>query len=482
MFNVLYNTIQNREPVMGTTNNGSGFAQEIQVFFRTAQDLGRLWYQGDRIQFGQTLQAIGMNAAEAEGYFDLIANMSAGEREKESAGDWAPMDYSDACTVKSNYSLARGLGILLKNEAGQPPRNWLLYQVFEHFFPNMLQAKYFGNSHLRAKETRGGNPQHRAIRFSTLPVEPSGVCNREGNPMPLYRAVQGREPAKFQAEAIRMASHLRAALGESLGMQLADLLLRLQMLIPSESISRALVPVFESGARGEEITFAGAFCPDYAYEETGNTQVPYRYTFDGLGTGVGLVARQFARIIPELSRFFTGLGIPHRFVISIGDFEADAESVLQRVGVDRVEFIRRCQCSLDAFQALMPEDVPIELELFDAKRGNGKFRTYALECTNRMINGDFGMMPILHPDLHEVIGRIPGQYRTFYQRWYGVEMDDETVRNIVYSQGGEYAAVARIYYEDLGKNIVFLAGDRPEMNRFDAFSAPVPVLCAKRAY
>jgi hypothetical protein len=61
-------------------------------------------------------------------------------------------------------------------------------------------------------------------------------------------------------------------------------------------------------------------------------------------------------------------------------------------------------------------------------------------------------------------------------------MDDRAIRQIVYVQGGEYASVAWIYDEDFGEHVIMLAGDRPEMNRFNAFYAVQPVLCAKRAY
>jgi len=91
-------------------------------------------------------------------------------------------------------------------------------------------------------------------------------------------------------------------------------------------------------------------------------------------------------------------------------------------------------------------------------------------------------MSELYDDLVQVIARIPGQYGTFYRRWYGCELGDEAVRRIVFAQGGEYAALARIYYEDFGSNVIMLAGDRPEMHRFNAFFQLVPTLCAKRAY
>ncbi|MCE9643154.1 MAG: hypothetical protein K8Q97_02385 [Candidatus Andersenbacteria bacterium] len=466
---------------MSATNGQNGFASEVRVFFDVARKVGQLRYDGNRSEFEQTLLALGMDQGEVTTYWDLV--------DVSSAKNWRPLEYFTIGDVKSNTALSQRLGIELKNGPGQPPRNWLLYRLFSLSFPGVLQVEYKGWQHFQDRDAkveidgrRVLNPDHRTLHFEKQPIAPVGMTRKDGNPMSVYRAVQGVEPAKFQGHVMRSAGPLRSVFGDELGLQFAELLLDLQMLIPSETMTRALRAVVEDGKCGKEIVLAGAFCPDYAYVETGNPLVPYQYTFDGLGEGVGLVARQFARIIPGLSRFFAGLGLKHRFVIGIGDFEADSEVVLQRVGVDRQEFIRRCQCSLDAFQSLMPSDISIELELFDVRRGNGNFRVFALECTERMIAGDFGKMPDLHPDLANVIARIPSQYRTFYERWHGVDMDDVTVRKIVFSQGGEYAAVARIYREALGDNVIFLAGDRPEMNRFNAFWAPLPVLCAKRAY
>lgn len=186
--------------------------------------------------------------------------------------------------------------------------------------------------------------------------------------------------------------------------------------------------------------------------------------------------------MPGFSRLLAGLGISHQIVLAIGDFEADSQAVLDRVGVDRTEFVRRCQGSLDAFRKIVPNDIPLQLELFAAARGGELFRRYAAEATTRFLQNDFGHMVNVYPNLHNVIARIPAQYRTFYERWYGCDMDDRKVREIVFAQAGEYSAMARIFVKDFGRNLIVLAGDRPEMHLFNSMYQPVAVLCAKRAY
>jgi hypothetical protein len=460
----------------------NGFGHEVAVLLQTAQNLGRLRQEQNRAEFEETLRSTGMDGVEALTYWDLV------DVRGHPTG-WTPINNGQVAKLKTNTELANGLGIELSNGENQPPRNWLLYRLFELQFPGMFAATYSGSAHLQLADVKKNVPQgqkvnsrHRCINFSRLPLSKSRDGRGAGDPLSVCRVLQGQEPAKFRAEVLRVALPLREALGEELGMQLADLLFDLQMLIPPHRMAQLLARVIREGQQGQIITLVGAFCPDYAYEHTNNPHVPYRYTFDGVGEGVGLVAKQFARIVPELSRLLRFLGILHHFVIGIGDFEADSESCLERVKLDRQEFIRRCQCSLNAFRQLMPPELPLTLELFGEERSNGRFRRYAQEATERMIAGDFGRMREVHDDLDEVLQRIPSQYRTFYERWHGVTMDDEAVRRIVFSQGGEYSGVARIYDEDFGSNVIMLAGDRPEMNRFNAFFAMQPVLCAKRAY
>ncbi len=112
------------------------------------------------------------------------------------------------------------------------------------------------------------------------------------------------------------------------------------------------------------MVLTGAFCPDYAYRESDREGVQYEYTFDDVGTGVGLVAQQFKRVLPAVVSFLNEQGIKYRIVLGIGDFEANSKEILEQVGTSRDEFIARCMISLDGFQRSLP-DIPMELHLFE---------------------------------------------------------------------------------------------------------------------
>ena len=440
--------------------NLTGFKSETEVLVQIARDLGQYHREGRQSDFIRTLESLGMDTDEARQYWEALLPS------KECNGQWRH--------ARNNSELAGLLGVLLDGQ--KILRNRLLYRLVECHFPDILQARFTGLYHLGGKASRGNHPERRMVHFDKFPL------GRDGQSMAVHYLYKGVQPAQFAAEVMRAAVPLQEVLGEALGIKMAEFIFNHKMLIPPPTVARLLARVIEAGQQGQSITVVGAFCPDYAYEETGNPQIPYRYTCDGLGQGVGLVAQQFARIVPGFSRLLAELGVSHQIVLAIGDFEADSQAVLDRVGVDRNEFVRRCQGSLDAFQQRIPNDIPLQLELFAAARGGERFRRYATEATARFLQDDFGHMVDVYPSLSNVIARIPAQYQTFYERWYKCGMDDKQVRGIVFAQGGEYSAMARIFTEDFGSNIVVLAGDRPEMHLFNCLYQAVPALCAKRAY
>ncbi len=454
-----------------STKTVASFFDEAEIVLQIAANLGKYRRQNQWDNFERALMAMGMESLEVLQHWDDIFPISTNG----AGNNCADINWS---TIKSNSSLAQHLGIALDSK--KRPRNLLLYRLMELHFPDFFEVKVTGTIHMGGKNSRGNPPQRRLVQFPKQPIGTS--INGSFGPMSVYRVLSGIEPSEFSERVLRAAGPLRSVLGEDLGLKVVELMISCKMEIPCPRMCRQLARVLEFGTSGNPVTIVGAFCPDYAYETTGDPHLPYRYTFEGLGDGVGLVAQQFVRIVPAISAFFTELGIEHRIVLGIGDFEADSEEVLRQVKLDRHEFLRCCQRSLDQFTAAMPIDLPLKLEMFGEQRSQGRLRSYTELAVAEMVAGRFGRMAELHDGLQDVLNRIPCQYRTFYERWYGRAMEDADVNDIVYRQGGEYAAVARIYEEDFGDNILMLAGDRPEMHRFNAFFSLFPTLCAKRAY
>ena len=453
----------------------------------TLQYLRERRLAGDEGGFVEALKQLGMPDGEAESYWPSL--------EAVGAGDWRQ--------ARDNTTIAHHFGIQLRanihgaatgtNDGPVPmngvTRNWLLYRIVSLALPDLLECSISGTQHMggeKGKAVRGSDPgAKRACPADKIMISfgkfPTGLATARA--LSIWRFLQGEAATQFSQTVVKAAHGLQEALeSEDLGFQLASLLVDQKMLIPPPGMAQLVGRVLKAGLAGEEIVIGGAFCPDYAYVRTGNPDHPYKYTFDGVGEGIGLVAQQFARIVPAVSEFLRGLEIRHRFVLGIGDFEAHDQGILESVGVGEAEFYRRCEASLAAFGAEIPADVPLALEMCWRDRAGDRLRRYSEPATARMLDGDFGSMPEVFADWEAIVARIPPQYRSFYENWFKREMTDRELMEVILRQAGEYAALAQIAREDFGENLLMLAGDRPEMNKFNCFPAPIATLCAKRAY
>lgn len=444
-----------------TIDVAAAFVEESEILVTTALGLGECRRLDDWEGFKGRLAALDIDPETARSYWD---NMIPAKSRRN--GEWQ--------IATTNTSLAHALGIEL-DSSGPHPRCAMIYELAGRHLPDILRVRVHGTTHMGGEKSRGNPEGRRLVEFER------GARSLNGDLMPVYQLFQGKQPSQFSAQVLRAAGSLCEELGTDVGLRLAEVLFNAKVMIPGYPMTRLLGKVIKAGMEGARVSIVGAFCPDYSYEPTGDPHVPWRYTFESVGDGVGLVALQFARIVPALSQLFTELGIGHSITLGIGDFEADSQTVLDGVGLTREEFVARCERSLRAFRNQVPDSVPMTLELCGAERSRGRLRPYAEEATRRLLEGDTGLMSVANLDPSAIIRRIPDQYGTFYERWYPGISVKEMLRKVLV-QGGEYAALARIYDEDLGPNSLILAGDRPEMHCFNSFYVSPPTLCAKRAY
>lgn len=373
--------------------------------------------------------------------------------------------------VKKTSDLPQVLGIAL--DSSDVPRGALLYELVQALLGDLVEINFTTGAHVGGKQGRASQAHRVEMKDVRTNDHPAGK---------LVRFFQGAEPTDLISGRVRSRSQpLVQTLGEAFGLELGQLIQKLQMEYPTATMAKLLAPVVQRGLLGQEVVIAGAFCPDYSYVATGNPTLPYCYTFTSVGSGVGLVAQQFARVTPEISAFLTKHGIKHRIVLGIGDFEANSQETLDGVKLTKNEFHDRCRASLVAFKELVGS-LPVELEMYEIDRGHDRLRMYQLEAQARMLAGDFGWMNQVYNEPSQLVSQIAEESATFYRRWYGDSLTAEEIRRKVIGQGSEYAAMARIDREDFGENLLILSGDRPKMHAFDQLFGNTPVLAVKRAY
>lgn len=244
------------------------------------------------------------------------------------------------------------------------------------------------------------------------------------------------------------------ALGEP-GVRLAELFYAMEAEHPPTSVTTAVAIWLLRALDGEQSHILSVVCPDYAWRETGSPKRPVEYTFNGLGTGVGLVARRFVKVAPLLGQFIRELGLKVKCVVPIADVEATAECCA-RVGVRYGEFIRRNRLSQRALHEECSPHVqiktPLLTKLFPQWEG---VHAEAKEAAQVMhLSGAF---PLYEKDLRVIYRAREGLLR----RWHG---PDVNVGRAVLAQAPDYMMVGAL--SSTLSNCLVLGCDAPAMAPF----------------
>ncbi len=274
------------------------------------------------------------------------------------------------------------------------------------------------------------------------------------------RAPDGEKPFHFDVGAThsgRLAP--LCALGH-VGQAFAQFIIEMGCVVPEREIVTAIAGWLRRGISGEELVLFSGVCPDYTTvidPVTGRE----RYTFDQLGCGVGLVARRVQRALPQFNRFFEGHGIQIRYIVGIGDFEADSPATCERVGLTRAAFRRNLSKSQQAFKAGLPKSLRAKTttrfvtRLSGHKRWKDWLERSHLEASAGRMTGALSFSA---RDLAAVVAAR----QSLYQRWYGDSVDATAVLR---SQAPEYMAMGALG-ESLGNNTLLLGADAPAMASF----------------
>lgn len=254
------------------------------------------------------------------------------------------------------------------------------------------------------------------------------------------------------------------------------------MLFPPKKIVKNFIEVLKKGMKGEEIILTSCVCPDYSYVKKDHiNRTNYEYTFQSLGGGIGLVAKQVQRMSKAFDEFFQKYSIKYKFVMSIADYEAN-EKNCELVGETRSSFMKKCKNSLITFEQSLT-DVPIISRMFQDEWAFGRWKDSLEYCEREIKKGNFGMIKdATGKDAKSTLSFISKDSANFYRRWYPGITDDE-IYNLVIEQAAEYAASSMIMANDFkGTGFIQLAGDRPKMNIFNNFASLHPTICAERVY
>ena len=337
----------------------------------------------------------------------------------------------------------------------QTPRNIVFYEIIKDKYPAFDWSIWKENT----------NPEQTHVRLQAPFVE--GL--RPTLASMLLELVNKHSDTELHAR-YRCVNDLP----EEITQPLAQLLTKGNLIWPREHEFFQFVEWIRAGINGDQLTVITGLCPDYEAKRVGSYF--YRYTFDALGSGIGVTSKRYLDALPTVFATFEKIGINVRYIAAIGDFEAFPEANLKRMKLTEEEFISRLLESQRKLQRASPH--PIETPLFtDLCGGKSTWLQYYGPIYRRVMSGDYGNSGLTDQDMLT----IAMSRRQLYNRWYG-EMDtDEDYVNLLKAQAAEYATMGHIISRHL-KNTLVLGADHARMSPFYQLDGALPVLYLRNNY
>ncbi|MEX2495357.1 MAG: hypothetical protein WD448_04670 [Woeseia sp.] len=246
----------------------------------------------------------------------------------------------------------------------------------------------------------------------------------------------------------------------------------LSFYLPSDDYIAAIADGLLRGLAGETITLVSPVCPDYAFRQV---KERYRYTFDQLGDGVGLVAGRIVATLPHIQDVLTRHGIRTRMVIAAGDFEGLDEPILKRLHETRASF----RAKLERSQQRIIEAIGRPLRavfIADLAGGEAAWRELTGAAYRSISGGDFGGLLETRIDIDSILdARMP-----LYQAWHGTQ-PRQKLAEILLRQCAEYSAMGAVFHRNF-ENPMVIGGDHHRMMPFYWLYHRVPVLYLRRVY
>jgi hypothetical protein len=253
---------------------------------------------------------------------------------------------------------------------------------------------------------------------------------------------------------------------------LGRLLKEKSFFVPPAEYIPPIADLLLRGLKGEEIVLVSPVCPDYGFVPHGNG---YRYTFDGLGKGVGLVAGRVVGVLPALQDLLWNHRIKSRVVVAAGDFEGLDQATLARVGETRTTFRRKLEASQVAILEALNR--PAE-SVFVTELAGGE------EAWNSLVSESYFALC-----RDNFAGRLPGPINLdsvlearmpLYRAWHQGRTRDQ-LQSVLLYQCAEYAALGRLF-SAIWPSALVIGGDHNRMMPFYWLHQIVPVFYLKRVY
>jgi len=222
----------------------------------------------------------------------------------------------------------------------------------------------------------------------------------------------------------------------------------------------------------KEITLVTPLCPDYEHIKIGEGY--YKYTFNKLGSGLGLIGKRLIIIINKLHEILDSYNIEYKHQLLYGDFESYSKNICKRLKVDEKEFNLRLSKSVKKMKKASNKKCKVGLivkNLTSKKEWKIKCRSNAKKLHHRYK---------IDIRSRRLIEQISNSRAMLYSSWFP-NLKKEKYNDLVIQQGAEYASMGDMFYKKFNNPIV-LGLDHPKMKPFYNLNVDITVLYGKPRY
>ncbi len=226
--------------------------------------------------------------------------------------------------------------------------------------------------------------------------------------------------------------------------------------------------------KDNDLHIIGPVCPDYSYVNTKDGR--YRYTFESIGNGIGLVAKKAIinfSILDRLSKDLVANGLNLKFKILIGDFEAN-EKNLEALNESKSSFLKKVSLSRDTIE----QTTGIKTDLFTSLSLGLEGWQTQIEQIKLMYNlKEFIDLERLFPDIkHEkrLISRLP-----LYKKWFG---NSANFKQIFLNQTLEYILMGSLISNSYQNRACILASDHKAMREYYSLISKIVLISSSFKY
>ncbi len=222
----------------------------------------------------------------------------------------------------------------------------------------------------------------------------------------------------------------------------------------------------------KKINLITPLCPDYEHVKI--AEGLYKYTFNKLGSGVGLIGKRLITILNNLHEIFKDHNIKFTHHLLYGDFESYSFDICKRLKTNEKDFQKKLNMSVNSISKLVNDNCKIGL--FVKQLSNKKEWNKLISINEKKIKSKF------EKDMkyRKMIVQISNSRSMLYGSWFP-NLDANDYNGLVIKQGAEYSTMSDLIKKKYSNPIV-LGLDHPKMKEFYNLNSDIAVVYGKTRY